>query len=293
MSLSKMLGARVQFHWIPNKHREPELLVLVLLLLPHCVLQRHRHLFSYLLFSSHTKREAAVPHPNSSLNTHPLPFSLPPARSAPHQKHGRKKVDTQTLSQPQLPRQARCCRIGNNDKLTLILQIRNIIIIVIIIRKQTHQRVRTVAHSQKLPTRVRSCRSRHASRCIPSTSVRRVDSGVTPARRRRRRRRPDPPLKTPPTSLLPIFLPLCWVPSTCSRSCDDSCATKRRWRRSPRRPRRRACASRRPDVRPGFRATDRNQARPSQFLGPKERRPLDVDSFSPTAGCRVFMDRWT
>jgi hypothetical protein len=75
-----MLGARVQFHWIPNKHREPELLVLVLLLLPHCVLQRHRHLFSYLLFSSHTKKEAAVPHPNSSLNTHPLPFSLAEAR---------------------------------------------------------------------------------------------------------------------------------------------------------------------------------------------------------------------
>ncbi len=147
--------------------------------------------------SPHTqKKEAAVPHPNYCLNTQPLPFSLPPARSAPHQKHDRKKVDTQTLPQPQLSRQARCCRKGNNDKLTLILQtlilqIRNIIMI--IIRRQTHQRVRTVAHSQKLPTRVRSCRSRHASRCIPSTSMRRVDSGVTPARRRRRR--PDPPLK--------------------------------------------------------------------------------------------------
>jgi hypothetical protein len=127
-----MLGARVQFHCIPNKHREPELMVLllVLLLLPHCVLQRHRHLFSYLLFSSHTKKEAAVPHPNSSLTTHPLPFSLRPAGSAPHQKHDRKKVETQTL---QLPRQERCCRKGNNDKLTLILQIRSIIIIIIVI----------------------------------------------------------------------------------------------------------------------------------------------------------------
>ncbi len=298
MSLSKMLGARVQFHWIPNKHRDPELLVLVLLLLPHCVLQRHRHLFSYLLFSSHTKREAAVPHPNSSLNTHPLPFSLPPARSAPHQKHNRKKVDTQTLPQPQLHRQARCCRKGNNDKLTLILQtlilqIRNIIIIVIIIRKQTHQRVRTVAHSQKLPTRVRSCRSRHASRCIPSTSVRRVDSGVTPARRRRRRRRPDAPLKL---HLRVSFLFFC--------RCVGSRALAR------------AVVTilvpqngdgeealvvlvvlvvvhARPDVRPGFRATDRNQARPSQFLEPKERRPLDAES-SSTAGRRFFLaDRWT
>jgi hypothetical protein len=58
-----MLGARVQFHLIPNKHREPELLVLVLLLLPHCVLQRHRHLFSYLLFSSHTKKGSCGPSP--------------------------------------------------------------------------------------------------------------------------------------------------------------------------------------------------------------------------------------
>lgn len=248
--------------------------------------------------SPHTqKKETAVPRPNYSLNTHPLPFSLPPARSAPHQKHDRKKVDTQTLPQAQPSRQARCCRKGNNDKLTqilqtLILQIRNIIIVVIIIRKQTHQRVRTVAHSQKLPTRIRSRRSRHASRCIPSTSMRRVESGATPASSSSSRPTPQ----TPPTSLLPIFLPLCWVPSTCSRSWDDSCAIKRRWRRSPRRRlprRRRACASRRPDVRPGFRATDRNQSRLSQFLGPKERRLLDADP-SPTAGRRFFLaDRWT
>jgi hypothetical protein len=158
---------------------------------------------------------------------------------------------------------------------------------VIIIRKQTHQRVRTVAHSQKLPTRVRSCRSRHASRCIPSTSMRRVDSGVTPARRRRRR--PDPPLKL---HLRVSFLFFCrYVGSRAlaravvtilvQQNGDGEQALVV------------AVVNARPDVRPGFRATYRNQARLSQFLGPKERRPLDAEP-SPTAGRRFFLaDCWT
>jgi hypothetical protein len=149
---------------------------------------------------------------------------------------------------------------------------------VIIIRKQTHQRVRTVAHSQKLPTRVRSCRSRHASRCIPSTSMRRVDSGVTPARRRRRR--PDPPLKL---HLRVSFLFFCrYVGSrgTCSRSCDDSCATKRRWRTSPRR-RRRQCASRRPSRLPRY------------LQKPSAPVAVSGTEGTPTTGCGAFTDRWT
>ncbi len=110
--------------------------------------------------------------------------------------------------------------------------------------------------------------------------MRRVDSGVTPARRRR----PDPPFKL---HLRVPFLFFC--------RCVGSRALAR------------AVVTilvpqngdgeealvvvvvvvvhPRPDVRPGFRATDRNQARLSQFLGPKERRPLDAE-YSPTDGRR-------
>lgn len=126
----------VQFHLIPYKHSESRILLLMLLLLSHGILQRHRHLFPRQFSPLAIKREND-PQCTHSFTENPTqtPHFSRPAKTTTsdtlrifsnraHRKHGASELTPKPKTQHRFLLQERCCSSNNNNndivKLTVI-----------------------------------------------------------------------------------------------------------------------------------------------------------------------------